>query len=132
MKCEPTGPFDSIESTHEFFALLGEIVAETRKEIEQDVKREANGKVSRRVQAMRLAIYNLDKLHVHVTKSCRIINDLRSLRRLLFEERKVAAPVSLKPTAEPVKAAAPVAKFATTVVPQVARPDARPQGAAVA
>jgi hypothetical protein len=132
MKCEPSGPFDSIESTHEFFALLGEIVTDTRKDIEQDVKKESNGKVSRRIEAMRLAIYNLDKLQVHITKSRRILNDLRSVRRLLFEERKAPAPVTLKPAAEAVKPAPPVAKFATTLAPQVTRPDARPQGAAVA
>jgi hypothetical protein len=132
MKCEPSGPFDSVENTHEFFALLGEIVSDTRKDIEQDIKKESNGKVSRRVEAMRLAIYNLDKLQVHITKSRRILNDLRSIRRLLFEERKAAPPVTLKPAPEPPKVATPVAKFATTLAPQVSRPDARPQGAAVA
>lgn len=132
MKCEPSGPFDSIESTHEFFALLGEIVADTKKDIEQDVQKESSTNIPRRVEALRLAVYNLEKLQLHVTKSRRILNDLRSIRRLLFEER-APVPVTLKATAEPThKSAAPVAKFAVTVTPHVTRPDARPQGAAVA
>jgi hypothetical protein len=132
MKYEPSSPFESIESTHEFFSLLCELVGETKKEIEQDVEKDSGSKIPRRVEAMRLAIYNLQKLEVHVTKSRRILNDLRSIRRLLFEER-TPAPVSLKPTPEPArKATAPVAPFAVSLSSKVTRPDARPQGAAVA
>jgi hypothetical protein len=39
------------------------------------------------MDALRLALYNLEKLEFHFHKSVRILNDLRSLRRLLFEER---------------------------------------------
>ena len=42
----------------------------------------------RRVQALQLVALNLNKLSSHVTKSRRILNDLRTLRRLLLEERK--------------------------------------------
>jgi len=133
MKYEPSSPFDSIESTHEFLALLCEIVGETRKEIEQDVQNQSGPNAPRRVEALRLAVYTLEKLQLHVGRSRRILNDLRSIRRLLFEERAATAPVTLKPTAESAhKVTTPVAKFAVTLKPQVTRPDARPQGAAVA
>jgi hypothetical protein len=124
-------PFESIESTHEFFRLLSEIVSDTKKDIHADVERESNGKPTRRTDALRLAAYHLEKLELHVTKSRRILNDLRSIRRLLLEER---AP---KPTGLPVAPkvstpAPPVAPFAVKMATQVTKPDARPHSAAVA
>jgi hypothetical protein len=41
----------------------------------------------RRKQALLLVSYNLAKLNLHITTSRRILNDLRSLRRLLLAER---------------------------------------------
>ena len=42
----------------------------------------------RRQEALRLVAHNLSQLSVHITKSRRILNDLRTLRRLLLEERR--------------------------------------------
>lgn len=83
---EPT--FDSIESAHEFVGLLTEAVVEARRDIEADVQRESVSKFPRRLEALRLALYKVEKLEFHMNKRRRIFNDLRSLRRLLFEERK--------------------------------------------
>lgn len=99
MDYQPGSPFDSIESAHDFVRILSLVVKETRQEIDTDIKRESDLKVPRRLDALRLASYNLDKLELHMNKSCRILNDLRSLRRLLFEERKIAGVVSVKPKA---------------------------------
>jgi hypothetical protein len=88
-------PFDGIESAHEFLRVLSECVAEAKHEIELDVERES-AKGSRRLDALRVASYNLEKLEGHVNKGVRILNDLRSLRRLLFEERTAGA-YKLKP-----------------------------------
>lgn len=82
--------FDSIESAHDFVSLLSEAVADAKRDIDNDVQREANGKTSRRLEALRLTSYSLEKLESHMTKSRRILNDLRSLRRLLFQERASA------------------------------------------
>jgi len=79
--------FESVESAHEFVRLLSEAVADAKKDIAADVQREANSKFPRRLDALRIALYNLEKLEMHMTRSRRILNDLRSLRRLLFEER---------------------------------------------
>ncbi len=128
---QESSPFESIESTHEFFTLLAEIVSDTKKDITQDVEKESNGHASRRVDALRLAAYHLDKLEVHITKSRRILNDLRSIRRLLLEER-APRPTGLPVTDTTAKPAAPVAPFAVRIASQVTRPDARPQTAAVA
>ena len=94
-------PFDSIESAYDFFCILSEAVAEARRDIEADVQREANAQSSRRLDALRVVCYSVEKLGFHVQRSRRILNDLRSLRRLLFEER-VTPKVSI--TAQPVPA----------------------------
>jgi len=39
------------------------------------------------VQAMQIVQFKLDKLEHHLKTSSRLLNDLRSLRRLLLEER---------------------------------------------
>lgn len=83
--------FDSIESAHEFVALLSETVMQAKKEVDGDVERALDSQYPRRLEALRMVSYNLEKLAVHMNKSCRILNDLRSLRRLLFEERSAVA-----------------------------------------
>jgi hypothetical protein len=113
--------FDSIESAHDFVTLLSEAVADTRREIEADVQREGNGTSPRRLEALRLAYYKLEKLELHTTRSARILNDLRSLRRLLFEERKMeAANLHSKP---PRPAVAPLPPSRST---QTGHPGAAP------
>ena len=42
----------------------------------------------RRIQALSLAVYKINKLADHVHKSGRMLNDLRTLRRLLYGERQ--------------------------------------------
>jgi hypothetical protein len=82
-------PFDNIESSHEYVAMLAEALTEARREIEDEIRvAEKEGVLAeRRKQALLLVSYNLDKLNLHITSSRRILNDLRSLRRLLLSER---------------------------------------------
>ncbi len=102
---------DSIETAHRFVVLLCEAVVESKREIEGDVKRE-DGSFPRRHDALQLVLNMLEKLDFLLTRSRRTLNDLRSLRRLMFEERKAArvalaiAPVATLPAP---KAQAPVA-----------------------
>jgi hypothetical protein len=101
-------PFDSIESAHSFVALLAKAVAETRRDVEADVQRETGTKAPRRLDALRITLYNLKKLELHMSQSRRILNDLRSLRRLLLDERTSAAVKSaMKSAAVAAKPAAP-------------------------
>lgn len=95
MNHEMENTFDSIESAREFIALLTEAIVEAKHDVEADVERESVSKASRRVEALRLTLYNVEKLEFHMNKSRRILNDLRSLRRLLFEERS-ARPVRVQ------------------------------------
>ena len=78
---------DSIESAYSFVAKLADAVAESKRDIEIDLQREAGSDFSRRVDALRLVLHNLKKLETHLNIGLRVLNDLRSLRRLLFEER---------------------------------------------
>ncbi len=79
-------PFDTIESAQEFLALLREAVDEAKYTCSCDIL-EADSKAPRRLDALRLVSYKLEKLEQHLKGSRRLLNDLRSLRRLLLEER---------------------------------------------
>ena len=86
----PGSPFDSIEDARDFLLLLTQTVFETKLEIETDVEREADSNFPRRTAALKLAMYSLTRLEFHMQRSQRILNDLRTLRRLLFEERTLS------------------------------------------
>ena len=94
-------PFDSLESAHNFISLLSDVVTDAKRDIDADIQRELNVPVSRRLDAFRLAAYNLEKLEQHLSKSRRILNDLRSLRRLLFGERIAATVAAINPITKP-------------------------------
>ena len=80
-------PFDSIEGSHEYVALLAEALDEARRDVESEIAVAERDGADRRKQALLLVSYNLAKLNLHITTSRRILNDLRSLRRLLLAER---------------------------------------------
>ncbi|HWQ56044.1 MAG TPA: hypothetical protein VN442_20320 [Bryobacteraceae bacterium] len=93
MSDRPETPFDSIEASHEYVALLAEAIEEARREVEHDIAVATADGAERRKQALQLVAYNLAKLSIHMGGSRRILNDLRSLRRLLLAER-AGLPVS--------------------------------------
>jgi hypothetical protein len=87
---QPETPFDSVESAHEYVRLLWEALSDAKKDLDGDIAiAEANP--DRRLEALRLVQYKLEKLDSHLQASSRLLNDLRTLRRLLLEER--LAPV---------------------------------------
>ena len=91
MERQSEQPFDSIESAYEFHRVLFEAVADAKQEIEAEIRaqlqRKSTAKPSRRLDALRLVHYKVEKLEFHTNCNRRILNDLRTLRRLLFEER---------------------------------------------
>jgi hypothetical protein len=90
MKSQSDDPFGTIESAQDFMSLLAAAVSQAKQDLQMDVDREtASADVSRRVDALRMALYNVEKLEVHLNRSSRILNDLRTLRRLLFQEREL-------------------------------------------
>jgi len=68
--------------------MLAEALDEARREIDEEVAAAEREGADRRKQALLLVSYNLDKLNLHIASSRRILNDLRSLRRLLLAERR--------------------------------------------
>jgi hypothetical protein len=84
-------PFDNIESAQEYLALLSRALDEAKQETEADIVREANSRIPRRRDALRLVLYKLEKLEQHIKGSHRLLNDLRTLRRLLLDERAESA-----------------------------------------
>jgi hypothetical protein len=88
--------FDTIESAQEFLVLLREAVDEAKQTSEADIL-EPGLKEGRQLDAVRLVLYKLDKLEQHLKVSARLLNDLRTLRRLLLEERSEStSPQSIK------------------------------------
>jgi len=84
-------PFDSIEGSHEYVAMLAEAIDEARRDVEGEIAAAERERADRRKEALLLVSYNLAKLNLHITAGRRILNDLRSLRRLLLAERGVPA-----------------------------------------
>lgn len=80
-------PFDNIESAHEYVGLLVEALEESEGAVQEDIERAETEGAQRRLEALQLVAHKLAKLKVHVTTSRRILNDLRTLRRLLLRER---------------------------------------------
>ena len=111
-------PFASIEDTHDFFTLLAQTVFETKLEIEADLEREVDSNYRRRAEALTLAIYTLARLEFHVNRSRRLLNDLRTLRRLLFEERTLTA-LTQRPQVDGKARAETLLPLTTSQVPQL-------------
>ena len=88
MSYKPETPFDNIESGLEYVNLLLEATREAQEEIAKEVHLLTSPQLARRKQALRLVSYKLTKLSSHIFASRRILNDLRTLRRLLLEERQ--------------------------------------------
>ena len=67
--------------------MLAEALDEARRDVEEEIAIAEREGADRRKQALLLVSYNLAKLNLHITTSRRLLNDLRSLRRLLLAER---------------------------------------------
>jgi hypothetical protein len=85
----PETPFDNIESAQQFVELLIEAIKESKRNVDADIARVEGNRLERQKQALHLVSNNLAKLNQHMSTSRRILNDLRTLRRLLLEERQL-------------------------------------------
>jgi hypothetical protein len=84
---EIEGPFDSIESAHDYMNILSATTLEVMSELKHDRDQALRAGEQRRAQAIDLAMFKLKMLGCHVHKSRRMLNDLRILRRLILNER---------------------------------------------
>lgn len=83
MTDDPSTPFESLESAHQYIALLCEALKGARADVEQDIASAAEGGAARRLEALQLVSYKLDRLEGHLESSRRLLNDLRLLKRVL-------------------------------------------------
>jgi hypothetical protein len=83
-------PFDSIEGSLEYLGLLREAVQKAKMDVGEEVGRANAAGAQRRLEALQLVTYKLERLGWHVDGSHRLLNDLRTLRRLLLGERQEA------------------------------------------
>ena len=91
MACQSSAPFETIEAAKEYLDLLAEEIEVTQHVISSDIQSAERSAAPRRADALRLVSYNLVKLASHVKVSRRLLNDLRSLRRLLHKEKQPLA-----------------------------------------
>jgi hypothetical protein len=90
----PDNPFDDIESAHEYVRFLAEALEEARGHLAEEMQAATAAGYDRRLEALRLADYKLGQLREHLVISSHLLNDLRTLRRLLLRERAAAASES--------------------------------------
>lgn len=89
MSADETGRyFDSVESAQEFMKLLADTVVDAMKELHADQQAAVDGGEERHARALELAMYKLKMLNCHVHKSRILLNDLRTVRRLILNERQ--------------------------------------------
>jgi hypothetical protein len=82
-------PFDNIESADQFVELLIEAIEESRHDVDEEIALAESNRSGRSKKALQLVSTNLAKLSQHMTTSHRILNHLRTLRRLLLQERRL-------------------------------------------
>lgn len=93
MSYESETPFDSIEGAQEYVKLLSQTVLEAQHSVQADLN--AGVGEAKQLEALRLVFYNLEKLSQHLKAGSRILNDLRTLRRLLLQERRPCAAAAV-------------------------------------
>ena len=99
MSYQPETPFDNIESAHEYVNYLLEATQETQDQIEAEITCAHGPRFARRKEALQIVQYKLGKLSSHISASRLILNDLRTLRRLLLRERKTSENSAMVSTA---------------------------------
>ena len=66
-------PFDRIEGSLEYIGLLRETIETTKSEIQKEVVRAKSERAERRLQALHLVTYNLERLSRHIDSSHRLL-----------------------------------------------------------
>jgi len=88
MSYRPETPFDNIESAEQFVRLLIEAIEQSKHDVDADIA-QSDGRSGRSKKALQLISGNLSKLNQHMANSRRILNHLKTLRRLLLQERRL-------------------------------------------
>ena len=89
MRYRPQTSFDNIESAGQFVELLIEAIEESRRDVDADIALAEGNRSGRSKKALQLVSANLGKLSQHMTTSRRILNHLKTLRRLLLQGQRL-------------------------------------------
>jgi hypothetical protein len=95
-------PFENIESAQEYVGLLCEALEEAAQTINGEIAVSTASTNARHLDALRLVDYKLKILRSHLLASRRLLNDLRTLRRFLLDERASDRAACLDSTSEPL------------------------------
>jgi len=87
MADKPETSFDNIDSAREYVGLLCEALEEAKGAVGDDIALARSEGATRRLEALQLVTHKLDALSRHLDTSHRLLNDLRTLRRLLLRDR---------------------------------------------
>lgn len=79
-------PFDNVEAAHQYVGLLLDAVREARSEVRRDQAEAEAAGVERRLEALRVVAWKLERLEAQLSSSRRLLHDLGRLRRLLLGE----------------------------------------------
>ncbi len=80
-------PFESIESAYDFMDVLAQMIMEAMSDLHDDHLAAVRDGQARRARAIELALFKAKTLNCYVHKSRRMLNDLRTIRRLILNER---------------------------------------------
>jgi hypothetical protein len=92
-------PFDSIADAHQYIGILRDVVRKSQSEVDEEIGRAVAAGAERRIQALYIVSHKLTQLHLHLDAARRTLNDLRTLRRLLFDERPSGGETDLQQVA---------------------------------
>jgi hypothetical protein len=83
-------PFESIESAQDYMKVLADTVLDAMKDLSEAQQEALRDGQERRAKAIELAQFKLKILGCYIHKSRRTLNDLRTIRRLILNERLTA------------------------------------------
>lgn len=89
-------PFESIESAYEFMNVLAETILSNMNDLHHQRKLAVQGGEERLARALELALFKSKSLSCYVFKSRRTLNDLRTIRRLILNERRTTEDMVLE------------------------------------
>lgn len=86
MDCQKT-PFENIEGALEYVTCLLDACRVAQAQVEAEVGSIREERPSRKIDALKLVDYKLQRLASQLIKSEQLLKDLRRLRRIILDER---------------------------------------------
>ena len=81
-------PFENIEGALEYVTYLLDACRVAQTQVEAEIANTSEGRPGRKLDALKLVDYKLQRLGSHLVKSKLLLKDLRRLRRIILDERR--------------------------------------------